>query len=74
MGFESPVYPALDRIFLAALGRHPERAALYFLELFRRIPADLLVPFLSETAGVQAIASAMLALPKLDFAAAALSP
>lgn len=38
----------LDRIFLAHLARHPERAPETFMRLFSRAPADALVRFLSD--------------------------
>ncbi len=70
--FESPVYGALDSIFLRALQRDPERAPTYFMALFNRIQPDILVRFLSETASPGEILKVMLALPKLDFLKAAL--
>lgn len=70
--FESPLYGVLDSIFLRALQRDPERAPTYFMALFRRIPPDILVRFLSETAGPGEVLRIMLALPKLDFLQAAL--
>ena len=72
MTVDPPCYSLLDAIFLRALKRAPERTSLYFMALFRQIPPDTLVRFLSETAGVGGIARVMLALPKLDFLQAAL--
>ncbi len=72
--FESPLYRLLDSIFLRALKRDSERAPLYFLALFRRIPPDVLVRFLSEAAGPSEMLRVMRALPKLDFLQAALLP
>ncbi len=72
--FESPLYSVLDSIFLRALQRDSERAPVYFLALFRRIPPDILVRFLSETAGLGESLRVMRALPKLDFLQAALLP
>ena len=69
---DPPCYSLLDAIFLRALKRTPERTSLYFMALFRRLPPDTLVRFLSETAGAAEIAHVMLALPKLDFLQAAL--
>jgi lycopene beta-cyclase len=70
--FEPPFYAVLDRIFLEALRRSPAHAATYFMAMFRRIPADTLVRFLSERASLSEILRVMLALPKLDFVQASL--
>lgn len=70
--FESPLYGVLDAIFLRALQRDPERAPVYFTALFRRIPSDVLVRFLSETARPGEVLRVMQALPILDFLQAAL--
>lgn len=40
---------ALDAIFLSYLRRHPERGPATFYRLFERVPADVLVRFLSDT-------------------------
>ncbi len=70
--FESPLYSVLDSVFLRALQLDSARAPVYFLALFRRIPPDILVRFLSETAGLTESLRVMQALPKLDFLQAAL--
>ncbi len=64
-------YGVLDEIFLRALQRSPDRAASYFLTLFRKLPPDALVRFLSETAPPGEVLRAMLALPPSDFLRAA---
>ena len=71
---EPRFYGVLDRIFLEALRRSPDQAAGYFMAMFRKLPADTLVRFLSETASAGEVLRVMLALPKLDFLQAALSP
>ncbi len=72
--FEPPFYRLLDSIFLRALKRTPERAPLYFMSMFRQLPPDLLVRFLSESAAPGEVLRVMLTLPKLDFLQAALLP
>lgn len=72
--FEPPAYEVLDKIFLRALQRSPERVPAYFMALFQRLPADTLVRFLSETATPAEVLQVMFALPKLDFLQAALLP
>ena len=64
---EPAYYDLLDRLFLQALCRFPERASEYFLTLFQRVPPEPLVRFLSETANPVDIARVMLALPARDF-------
>ncbi len=41
---------AMDRVFLSHLERHPERAPALFVDLFERLPPDLLIRFLSDRA------------------------
>ncbi len=72
--FEPRLYGVLDRIFLEALRRSPDHAADYFMAMFRRVPADALVRFLSETATAGEVLRVMLALPKLEFLQAAFLP
>ena len=72
--FEASWYDSLDRIFLRALKRSPARVPTYFLQLFRHLPPDTLVRFLSETASPGEVLQVMLALPKLDFLQAAILP
>jgi lycopene beta-cyclase len=64
-------YELLDRVFMTALRRHPKAASGYFLQLFRNVPPDELVRFLSECGSVAETIKVALALPKLPFAAAA---
>jgi len=76
-GFNPPArlepirYELLDRVFMAALLRHPEAAPGYFLQLFRNVPPDALVRFLSECGSPRETLQVALALPTLPFAAAA---
>jgi lycopene beta-cyclase len=72
--FEPHFYAVLDRIFLAAQRRSPDRVASYFMTMFRKLPADVLVRFLSENASLREVLQVMLALPKADFISAALLP
>lgn len=72
--FEPRFYAVLDRVFLAALQRFPEHTASYFMAMFRSLPAETLVRFLSETASMSEVLRVMLALPKIDFIQAALLP
>jgi len=72
--FESRSYSVLDGIFLRAIKRFPGRAPSYFMAMFRQLPPETLVRFLSETASPGEVLRVMLALPKLDFAQAALLP
>jgi len=39
---------AMDRVFLSYLGRHPERGPGLFVDLFERLPPDLLCRFLTD--------------------------
>ena len=68
---ESVRYDFLDRVFLTALARRPEAAPGYFLQLFRNVPPDALVRFLSECGSAAETLKVALSLPKLSFAAAA---
>jgi lycopene beta-cyclase len=64
-------YELLDRVFMTALSRHTEGAPGYFLQLFRNVPPDTLIRFLSECGSVAETIKVALSLPKLRFAAAA---
>jgi lycopene beta-cyclase len=64
-------YHWLDSIFMTALARNPEAAPGYFLQLFRNVPPDALVRFLSECGSAAETLKVALSLPKLSFAAAA---
>jgi lycopene beta-cyclase len=64
-------YELLDRVFLNALSRNSAAAPTYFLELFRNVPSDTLVRFLSECGSARETIAVALALPKLPFAVAA---
>lgn len=71
--FESRFYAWLDRIFLEALRLAPEAAPSYFLSLFRHVPADRLVRFLSETGNLAETLQVASTLPTLPFLRAAFS-
>jgi lycopene beta-cyclase len=64
-------YDLLDRVFMKALARNPDRAPAYFLQLFREVAPDALVRFLSECGSAGETLQVALSLPKLPFAAAA---
>lgn len=68
---EPRYYSWLDRVFLTALRRNPQRIADYFLRLFQDVRPEALVPFLSETASPHHLLSTVLALPRRDFLEAA---
>jgi len=64
-------YELLDQVFLNALTRMSAAAPIYFLELFRNVPPDALIRFLSECGSASETIKVALALPKLPFAIAA---
>jgi lycopene beta-cyclase len=64
-------YEMLDKVFMTALSRDPAAAPGYFLQLFRNVPPDALVRFLSECGSVAETIKVALSLPRLPFAAAA---
>jgi lycopene beta-cyclase len=64
-------YELLDRVFMNALTRNSAAAPSYFLQLFRNVPPDLLVRFLSECGSTSETIRVALALPKLPFTVAA---
>lgn len=64
-------YELMDRVFMNALTRNSASAPSYFLELFRKVPPDALVRFLSECGSASETIKVALALPKLPFAVAA---
>jgi lycopene beta-cyclase len=64
-------YELLDKVFMTALSRDPAAAPGYFMQLFRNVPPDALVRFLSECGSVAETIKVALSLPKLPFAAAA---
>jgi lycopene beta-cyclase len=64
-------YELLDKVFMTALARNPGAAPGYFLQLFRNVPPDALVRFLSECGSAAETLKVALSLPKLPFAAAA---
>lgn len=70
---EPAAYGVLDRVFLEAIRRCPQRAPAYFMAMFERLSPETLVRFLSETARPAEMLQVMLALPKMDFVRAALA-
>jgi lycopene beta-cyclase len=64
-------YQLLDQVFMKALTRVSAAAPFYFLELFRNVPPDALIRFLSECGSANETIKVALALPKLPFAVAA---
>jgi lycopene beta-cyclase len=64
-------YELLDNVFMNALSRNPDAAPSYFLQLFRNVPPDVLVRFLSECGSAAETLRVAFSLPKLPFAAAA---
>jgi len=59
----------LDRLFLQAVRRHPERTAEYFLALAQGVPAPSLLRFLSDGARTPDYARIIGSLPKRPFIA-----
>jgi lycopene beta-cyclase len=57
----------MDRVFLAFLENHPEAAPKVFFNLFKRVPADRLVRFLSDQATPIDVATVVRAMPKAPF-------
>lgn len=63
---------AMDRVLLSHLHRHPERGPQIFVDLFERLPADLLCRFLSDEARLLDYPRVMLASPLLEMTGAVL--
>lgn len=61
----------MDRVFLRAMTRHPERVPAYFTRLFDRVPPDALIRFLESEPRAADILQVMRALPPAPFLAAA---
>jgi lycopene beta-cyclase len=61
---------AMDEVFLKALRADPQAGAGYFMSLARRMPADALVRFMSDTAGPADLARVVTALPPGPFLSA----
>jgi lycopene beta-cyclase len=57
----------LDRVFLSFLDTYPARAPDVFFNLFRRVPADRLIRFLSDQASLLDIAAVVMSMPKAAF-------
>ncbi len=58
---------SLDAIFVSYLRRNPELAPELFLRLFKRVPAEALVRFLSDTASWSDRTRVVAAMPTLPF-------
>lgn len=69
---ESKLLAWMDRVFLRALTRHPERVPAYFTRLFDRVPPDALIRFLESEPRPADILQVMRALPPAPFLSAAL--
>ena len=69
---ESRLLAWMDRVFLRAMTRHPERVPTYFTRLFNRVPPDALIRFLESEPRPADILQVMRALPPAPFLAAAL--
>jgi lycopene beta-cyclase len=69
---ESKLLAWMDRVFLRAMTRHPERVPAYFTRLFDRVPTDALIRFLESEPRPADILQVMRALPPAPFLAAAL--
>jgi len=69
---ESKLLAWMDRVFLRAMTRHPERVPAYFTRLFDRVPPDTLIRFLESEPRPADILQVMRALPPAPFLAAAL--
>ena len=69
---ESKLLAWMDRVFLRAMTRHPERVPAYFTRLFDRVPPDALIRFLESEPRPADILQVMRALPPAPFLAAAL--
>lgn len=61
---------AMDRVLLAHLQRTPSRGPPLFVDLFERLPADLMCRFLSDRAGPLDYPRVMLASPMAEMTAA----
>ncbi len=57
----------MDRVFLAFLEAHPAAAPKVFFNLFRRVPSDRLVRFLSDRATPIDVGAVVKAMPKAPF-------
>ncbi len=57
----------MDRVFLAFLEARPAAAPRVFFNLFRRVPADRLVRFLSDRATPSDVSAVIKAMPKAPF-------
>ena len=69
----SAMMSALDRIFLAVIGRDPQLAPALFAGLFRRVEPDRLVRFLSDRPCARDVAAVVNAMPKWPFLRQALA-
>jgi lycopene beta-cyclase len=62
----------MDRVFLNWLQTHPEKAPQMFYNLFRRVPPDALVRFLSEQPNLSDVIKVVSAMPRTEFLVAAI--
>ena len=69
---DSPLLAWLDRVFLRAMTRHPERVPEYFTRLFNRVSPDALLRFLESEPRPADILRVMSVLPPAPFLAAAI--
>lgn len=70
--FESPILEWMDRVFLCAMTRHPQRVPEFFTRLFDRVPTRSLVRFLESEPRMADLWQVMRALPAAPFLAAAI--
>ena len=68
---QSKLLAWMDRVFLRAMTRHPERVPQYFTRLFDRVPPEVLLRFLESEPRLTDILQVMRALPSAPFLAAA---
>lgn len=70
--FESPILEWMDRVFLRAMARHPQRVREFFKRLFDRVPTRSLLRFMESEPRVADLWQIMRALPAAPFLAAAI--
>ncbi len=63
----------MDRMFLAYMQRCPGAKPEVFLRLFERVPADVLVRFLSDRCTARDAGQVIAAMPKIPMLATALA-
>lgn len=60
-----PLARWLDQVFISFLEHRPDHAADTFLQLFKRVPAQILIRFLSDNARITDYLRVITAMPKL---------